>query len=251
MSVVGRRPELFLNGEVAYFYYFSGSNDNRVRDEWKRAYRLKNHRHRRRPHNHGTHSQMYLPHQLQSNCLPNSAIPIALAVPAMNGLSMIWVIQGVLHSWRHSSWIAEYLRFSMQTHGDASIKETRERRRRLNPASTLLWSAKLVSDEIDTYRYHSIIFIYRTMTTVQAENQQRAKLISPVAKESDISSAKTESDEKELRWPVLLNRESSILLIIDDGVVRCAVVTGTLQYFESIRGRWGWDQRRSTAWSNI
>jgi hypothetical protein len=38
-------------------------------------------------------------------------------------------------------------------------------------------SAKFVNKVINSYRYHSVIFMYRIMGSVQAENRQRSELI--------------------------------------------------------------------------
>jgi predicted ATPase len=53
----------------------------------------------------------------------------------------------------------------------------RNKRAATNMPSTrhlqIIVSEKLMSKMIDTYRYHSIVFMYRTVTAIQAEDGQR------------------------------------------------------------------------------
>lgn len=127
----------------------------------------------------------------------------------------------------------------------------RNKRTSTNMPSSIynFWSAKFVNEVINSYRYHSVIIMYRIMGSVQAENRQRSELIVHPLKDATnrhqrLSRTRWSAQTGSLRRTISAHHPY--------GVIRCMIIP-TFRYFESIWGDAEIDVNcpRSTAWSNI
>jgi hypothetical protein len=100
------------------------------------------------------------------------------------------------------------------------------------PASKLYCQHKIVSKVI-TYRYHSIVVVYRTVTDLQAENRQRAEMMRGGGvrlRRNVIHLAENRIGRDRAALTGFLEQgvlHERPLLIVNDGVVRYAVIVDT------------------------